>query len=406
MEKEFLRPEALRGPHSGWRVFDDVKDEWTWRKIFPKRLVQRAAHGPDFRRFARGHADILPRVGPTELQLALTAVHQPDWKVSKDELRSFNHESLLEALMQYLRRHQEADALWESDQQMDADDDDGRSSEQSTREKLQGTEDAVPSHQTAQLPPFTFGAWTHSLGAGIQLATNALQETMQLLHRLAEEQLPSQEDLAMHRANIAGALGHLTGLRASIDLVDDQYKLCRAATVPQQAANAHPSRQQATGPTGQPPPSRPLSYRDVASRSPAQAPRSPVDPHRAELLRKRREAFGAIKKAKRADDRAFRLLQPENRTPMALGLVGKSFLEGIRWPTTSASPIEDIRRDSRGNFYIQITQAQIRLIDKRVQDARTAEGVVVLPSLGRTLIIDPQTCERAGMVPAALTKIH
>ena len=49
---------------------------------FPKRLVQRAAHGPDFRRFARGHADILPRVGPTELQLALTAVHQPDWKVS------------------------------------------------------------------------------------------------------------------------------------------------------------------------------------------------------------------------------------------------------------------------------------------------------------------------------------
>ena len=94
-----------------------------------------------------------------------------DWKVSKDELQAFNHENLLGSLMQYLRRHQEADAIWESDQQMDADVDDGRSSEQSTREKLPSIGDTVPSHQTAQMQPFTFGAWTHRLGEGIQIAS-------------------------------------------------------------------------------------------------------------------------------------------------------------------------------------------------------------------------------------------
>ena len=86
--------------------------------------------------------------------------------------------------------------------------------------------------------------------------------------------------------------------------------------------------------------------------------------------------------------------------------MGKSFLEGIHWPKSSPSPIEDIRRDSRGNYYIQIAQAQFRLIEKRVKEARTAEGIVALPSLCHTLIKDPQMCERAGMVPAVLTRIH
>ena len=159
----------------------------------------------------------------------------------------------------------------------------------------------------------------------------------------------------------------------------------------------------APGPTRS---NRPLSYRDAAARSPTQASRPPVDPHRAELLRKRKEAFGALKQGNRADDRAFRLLQPENRQPMALGLVGKAFLEGICWPKADPSPIEDIQRDSRGNYYVQVKQDQFQLVDKRVQAKRNAEQNLELPALGTTLVKDPQKCDRAGMIPAALTRIH
>ena len=83
---------------------------------FSKRLIQRAARGPDFRRFARDHEDILHCVAKEQLQLVLFAVHQPDWPMKQDELASLDTEGLVEALKQYLRRHREADAGWEKEQ--------------------------------------------------------------------------------------------------------------------------------------------------------------------------------------------------------------------------------------------------------------------------------------------------
>ena len=208
-----------------------------------------------------------------------------------------------------------------------------------------------------------------------------------------------------HHDPAAAAAGNLSGLKVSIDIMDDHYKYCRAATVPSLAAAAHPQAQQ--GPPGAPPlGKRSLSYRDAAKLDLSTSPLNPSDDRRAEMLRRRSKVFGELKKANRADDRAFRLLQPANRPPVALGVVGKSFLEGIRWGSQTASPIEDIRKDSRGNYYVQICKAQFRLVEKRVQERRNDEQSIDLPSLGPTLVKDPRRCEKAGMTPAAVTRVH
>ena len=55
---------------------------------------------------------------------------------------------------------------------------------------------------------------------------------------------------------------------------------------------------------------------------------------------------------------------------------------------------------------MQVKQAQFQLVDKRVQAKRNAEQNLELLALGTTLVKDPQKCERAGMIPAALTRIH
>ena len=55
---------------------------------------------------------------------------------------------------------------------------------------------------------------------------------------------------------------------------------------------------------------------------------------------------------------------------------------------------------------MQIKQAQFRFVAKRVQEGRNADQSIDLPSLGPTLVKDPRKCDRAGLIPAALTRIH
>ena len=89
---------------------------------------------------------------------------------------------------------------------------------------------------------------------------------------------------------------------------------------------------------------------------------------------------------------------------MARSIVGKAFLAGIGW-SQDASPIEDIRKDGRGNFYVQIRKSKLRLAEKRVLDKTKTDSKIDLPELGATTIKEPQVSERAGMTPAALTRI-
>ena len=285
------------------------------------------------------------------LQAVASAVHQPNWLVAKVDIPTLDQKALLGALDQYLRHHREGDHAWETEAANEMEEDQMEATPETQRNP--GTRSGTPY--------YSFGSWAAEINAGMQLAKEALQRQLQMLSLLAEGHEPSAADINNLTQLAAGALGTITGLASGCDLMLDRYKECRASAVPFHAAAAHPDAQPARSATSvapRPPrPHRPLSYRDAAARASAPAARPPVDPHRAELLRKRREAFGDLKKANRADDRAFRLLQPEHRQPMALGLVGKAFLEGIRWPKADPSPIEDIRRDGRGNFYVQVKQA-------------------------------------------------
>ena len=120
---------------------------------------------------------------------------------------------------------------------------------------------------------------------------------------------------------------------------------------------------------------------------------------------RRQETFRALKKPIEQTN-AFRLLQPTNRLPMARSLIGKSFLKGISWPETEPYPIEDVRQDARGNYYVQIRQQAFPLVDIRVQAKSRNDSIIDLPSLGSTLVKAPRKCDRVRMSPAALTRIH
>ena len=369
-------------------------------EAFSKELVQRAGHTPSFRGFARGNLNLLRHVPLAALQAVASAVHQPNWLVAKADIPTLDQEALLGALDQYLRHHRDGDHAWDAEAASEMEED-----------QMEATPETQRNPESRKgAPYYSFGCWAAEVNAGMQLAKEAFHRQLQMLHLLAEGHEPSAADINSLTQLAAGALGTLNGLAGGCDLMLDLYKECRASAVPFHAAAAHPDAQPASSATsvatGPSRAQRPLSYRDAVARASVQAARPQMDPHRAELLRKRREVFGDLKKANRADDRAFRLLQPEHRQPMALGLVGKAFLAGIRWPKADPSPIEDIRRDGRGNYYVQIKEAQFRLVDKRVKEKRNAELTLKLPDLGNTLVKDPQKCERAGMIPAALTRIH
>ena len=365
---------------------------------FAEGLGQRAVHSPAFRGYVRSHANLLRRVPLQVLQAAASAVHQRSWTVAKDKLSSLDRNELLKILDQYLRHHLASDQAWEAEM-------DNAMEEDSTASEAPAESPQEPQKAT---PYYSFGSWSGEILAGMKLAKEALQRQLQMLSLLADGQQPSDSDINSLTQVAAGALGTLNGLAGGCDLMLDRYKECRASDVPIVAAASHPD---AAPVSRAPTQRRPLSYREVASRSLSTAlkkhdPKVPTDIHREEMLRKRKEAFGDMKKAIRADDRAFRLIQTEKSQPMALGIVGKAFLEGIKWPKTERSPIEDIRRDGRGNYYIQIYQTHFRLAEKRIKDRRDTEYRIDLPALGATLVKDPKVCERAGMIPAVITRVH
>ena len=349
-------------------------------------------------------------------------MHQPDWLISKAELPSLDSEVLLGALQQYLRSYQDTDSKWEAEQDQTSEEDEedkmsgisthtAKSPQGPTAAQMEVP--AEPQRNTAAqkgTPYYSFGSWLGEIHTGMKLAREALQSQLRMLNSMADGLEPSDADINSLTQLAAGALGTINGLASGSDLMLDRYKECRATAVPQAAAEAHPESHA----VGDPPRRRPpaphsgnlLSYKDAATAASTTSPTPRIDDNRSEMLRRRREVFGELKKANRADERAFRLLQPSNRLPMALGLVGKAFLEGIKWKSSEDSPIEDIRKDPRGNFYVQIKRAQFRLVTKRVQENRNEEQSIDLPSLGPTLIKDPRKCERAGLTPAALTRIH